>query len=76
MRVYKGTIYTEYHNKGHKNRGSGVGGARFIRGVGYRRGSQYRWVAEITYHGKRYRCRSYYYERVYAWLEAMRQKFN
>lgn len=36
----------------------------------------YRYVAEISYFGKRYRCRSAHYDRVHVWLEDMKQKFN
>lgn len=71
----KGTIYTEYHNKGRRY-GGGVGGSVLRKGVGLVRGHQYRWVAEISYHNKRYRCRSYSYDRVYSWLMDMREKFN
>ena len=70
-----GTIYSEYHNHG-KRRDSGVGGSVLRKGVGLVRSTQRRWVAEISYHGKRYRCRSYFYERVYSWLLDMREKFN
>lgn len=71
----KGTIYSEYHNKG-RRQGGGVGGSVLRKGVGLVRGCQYRWVAEISYHRKRYRCRSYHYERVRSWLESMREKFK
>lgn len=71
----KGTIYTECHNKGRRRKG-GVGGCVLRKGVGLVRSHQYRWVAEISYHGKRYRCRSYHYDRVYSWLMGMREKFN
>ena len=48
----KGTIYTECHNKGRRRKG-GVGGCVLRKGVGLVRSHQYRWVAEISYHGKR-----------------------
>lgn len=33
-------------------------------------------VAEISYHGKRYRCRSYNFRVVRAWLDHMCDRFN
>lgn len=71
----KGTIYNECHNKGRRRNG-GVGGCALRKGAGLVRSLQYRWVAEISYHGKRYRCRSYHYERVRNWLMSMREKFS
>lgn len=71
----KGCIYSEFHNRG-RNRNPSVGGSVLRKGVGLIRGGSMRWVAEISYHGKRYRCRSYYYDRVEAWLKDMREKFN
>lgn len=75
----KGTIYTEIHNHGRRSGGSQDGNRssmRRVRGVGMQRCYGYRWVAEITYHGKRYRCRSYDYSRVRAWLDQMCDRFN
>lgn len=71
----KETIYKECHNKGRRRNG-GVGGCALRKGAGLVRSLQYRWVAEISYHGKRYRCRSYHYERVRNWLMGMREKFS
>lgn len=77
--VRHGTIYTEIHNHGRRSGGSQDGNRssmRRVRGVGMQRCYGYRWVAEITYHGKRYRCRSYDYSRVRAWLDQMCDRFN
>ena len=75
----KGTIYTEIHNHGRRSGGSQDGNRssmRRVRGVGVQRCYGYRWVAEISYHGKRYRCRSYDYSRVRAWLDQMSDRFS
>lgn len=77
--VRTGTIYTEVHNHGRRSGGSQDGNRssmRRVRGVGMQRCYGYRWVAEIMYHGKRYRCRSYDYSRVRAWLDQMCDRFN
>ena len=74
----RGCIYMEYHNRG-RNRGGthdNHAGWHRVRGVGMTRNYLYRWVAEISYYGKRYRCRSAHYDRVHAWLDDMKQKFN
>ena len=74
----RGCIYMEYHNRG-RNRGSNTeirAGWHRVRGVGMTRNYLYRYVAEISYYGKRYRCRSSHYDRVHKWLEEMKQKFN
>lgn len=73
-----GTIYTELHNRGQK-RNSGGGNSvssRPVKGVGLVQSYKYRWVAEIMYHGKRYRCRSSRYETVRAWLDEMISRFS
>lgn len=69
----QGCIYKELHNHGRTPTGRGV---RRVRGVGTSRVSGYRWVAEISYFGKRYRCRSYNFNRVAVWLSDMREKLN
>lgn len=71
----KGCIYSEYHNKG-KHYKAGTGGAVLRKGVGLVRGTCMRWVAEFSYHGHRYRCRSYNYSRVETWLRDMQEKYN
>lgn len=73
MRQYTGTIYPDFSSKG-RGRGSGSTGCRYLRGVG--RVNYRRWVAEITYHGKRYRCRSTDRNKVERWLNDMCNKFN
>ena len=75
----KGTIYKELHNHGRRSGGSQDGNRssmRCVRGVGAQRCYGYRWVAEIHYHRKRYRCRSYDYDRVRTWLEQMCDRFS
>lgn len=72
--TYKGCIYTEYHNKGKHYKGTLFrrdphSNPNYLSGC-------FRYVAEIHYHGKRYRCRSHIYERVFRWLQDMRNKFN
>jgi hypothetical protein len=42
-----------------------------VRGVGMSRSYGYRWVAEIMYKKKRYRCRSYSFNVVRDWLDGM-----
>lgn len=77
--VRHGTIYTELHNHGRRSGGSQDGNRssmRLVKGAGMQRCYGYRWVAEITYHGKRYRCRSYDYSRVRVWLDQMCDRFN
>lgn len=70
---YKGCIYPDYSSKG-KGRGSGNTGCRYVRGVG--RVNYRRWVAQVQYHGKRYRCRSTNRHIVEMWLTDMCNKFN
>ena len=77
--IRKGTIYSEIHNHGRRSSGSQDGNRssmRHVRGVGMQRCYGYRWVAEIQYHGKRYRCRSYSYSTVRSWLNQMCDRFN
>jgi hypothetical protein len=77
--VRQGTIYKEPHNHGRKSGGSQDGNRsslRRVRGAGAQRVYGYRWVGEIYVHGKRYRCRSYDYNQVVAWLNDMREKFR
>lgn len=50
--IRKGCIYQEYHNHGRRRNG-GVGGSVLRKGVGLVRAKQYRYVAEISYYGKR-----------------------
>lgn len=76
---WRGTIYTEIHNHGRRSNGSQDGNrssVSFVRGVGMQRHYGYRWVAEVTIHKKRYRCRSYSYDRVYDWLQKICGQFG
>ena len=63
--IYKEPRYNVKHNRG------GVGGGKLIRGVGWVRGNQYRWCAEIRINGVRYRKRSSSYDDCRFWLDAM-----
>ena len=71
--VYRGTIYPDFSSRG-KGRGSGNFGCRAVKGVGIV--NCRRWVAEVKYHGKRYRCRNTSRAVVEAWLKDMCNKFN
>lgn len=71
--IYKGCIYPDFSSRG-KRRKSGSAGYKFVRGVGFV--SFRRWVAEMTYCGKRYRCRSTDRRAVERWLSDMCNKFN
>ena len=71
----KGCIYEEYHNKG-KHYTSGIGGTVLRKGVGTIRGRTKRFVGEFSYHGHRFRCRFYHFERVRAWLTDMIEKYQ
>lgn len=76
---YHGTIYTELHNHGRRSNGSSDGNrtsVRFVKGVGMTRSYGYRWVAEIHYKKKRYRCRSYSFTKVRSWLDEMSARFS
>lgn len=68
--TYRGCIWIDYATK----RGTGRCGCRYIRGVG--RQTFRRYVAEVEYHGKRYRCRNVSYNVVRRWLDDMCAKFN
>lgn len=69
----------ELHNHGRRSSGSSDGNrssVRFVKGAGMKRQYGYRWVAEIYYNKVRYRCRSYDYRRVRAWLDDMIERFS
>lgn len=51
-------------------------GNAYRRGVGRVKNWKARWVAEISYHGKRYRMRSTNVNNCEAWLADMRVKFS
>lgn len=78
-RLRTGTIYTEPHTRGRRSGGSQDGNRsslRRVRGARAQAAYGYRWVAEMVVEGKRYRCRSAYYDKVWAWLEHMRDRFS
>lgn len=78
-RIRTVTIYTEPHNHGRRSGGSQDGNRsslRRVRGARAQAVYGYRWVAEMVVEGKRYRCRSVYYDKVWAWLEHMRDRFS
>ena len=62
-----GTIYSEMTNKGRCS-------TKYVKGAPpvY----CFRWVAEITVYGKRYRFRSTNYDKVRAWLNDMVEKYR
>ena len=75
----KGCIYREPHNHGRRSGGSQDGNRsslRRVRGAGAQLVYGYRWVAEISIHGKLHRHRSYDYSNVVSWLEEMREKYR
>ena len=70
-----GCIYSEIQRN--MWRGSGeLHSETFRRGVGHIETSRLRWVAEIYYHGVRYRFRSTNYGNVRFWLDIMVLKLN
>lgn len=74
IRRRRGCIYKELHNHGRRSNGSSDGNrssCRFVKGVGMKKSYGYRWVAEVMYKKKRYRCRSYSYRVVRDWLDGM-----
>lgn len=48
-----------------------MSGNRYVRGVGLVTTSRWRWVAEITWHCRRYRFRSTNYANARWWLDCM-----
>lgn len=77
-RNHTGTIYTELHNRGRKkNNDSGNSvSTKMVKGVGMVMSYKYRWVAEITFQRKRYRCRSAHFNVVKDWLDEMVNRFS
>lgn len=75
----RGCIYMEMHNHGRRSGGNQDGNrssVKMVRGVGMSRCYGYRWVAEIMYKKKRYRCRSYSFQVVRDWLDGMIECFG
>lgn len=68
MQIRTGTIYSEWYNPG-KGRGRGELSCPGCPS------KKFRWVAEISVYGKRYRFRSTNYGNVRRWLDMMCQKY-
>ena len=49
---------------------------RLMKGVGLVSQTRRRWVAEISYHGKRFRFRSTDFENVRSWFNAMSDRYS
>lgn len=73
----RGCIYEEEQRnyKGRVQGGRGTQG-RFTKGVGWVSQTRRRWVAEISYHGKRFRFRSTDFNNVESWLRAMSDRYS
>ena len=74
-----GTIYLERHSRGRRSSGSqdgNRGSLRLARGTKAQAAYGYRYVGEMVIDGKRYRCRSGIYDRVWRWIEHMRDRFG
>lgn len=73
----KGCIYEEEQRnyKGRAQSGRGTQG-RLMKGVGWVSQTRRRWVAEISYHGKRFRFRSTDFNNVSSWLNAMSDRYS
>lgn len=60
-----------------RNRAKGQGSiALELHNHGHNKRNSYRWVATIMHEGKRYRLRSYNFEKCYAWLQAIREELS
>ena len=70
-------IYEEEQRNhiGRSKSGRGTQG-RLMKGVGWVRQKRRRWVAEISYHGKRFRFRSTDFDNVRSWLNAMSDRYS
>ena len=73
----KGCIYEEEQRnyKGRAQSGRGTQ-CRLMKGVGWVSQTRRRWVAEISYHGKRFRFRSTDFDNVRSWLNAMSDRYS
>ena len=73
----RGRIYEEEQRnyKGRAQSGRGTQG-RLVKGVGLVSQTRSRWVAEISYHGKRFRFRSTDFNNVRSWLNAMSDRYS
>ena len=73
----RGCIYEEEQRnyKGRAQSGRGTQG-RLMKGVGWVSQTRRRLVAEISYHGKRFRFRSTDFDNVRSWLNAMSDRYS
>ena len=73
----RGCIYEEEQRnyKGRAQSGRGTQG-RLMKGVGWVSHTRRRCVAEISYHGKRFRFRSTDFDNVRSWLNAMSDRYS
>ena len=73
----KGCIYEEEQRnyRGRAQSGRGTQG-RLMKGVVWVSQKRRRWVAEISYHGKRFRFRSTDFDNVRSWLNAMSDRYS
>ena len=73
----RGCIYEEdqRNHRGRAQSGRGTQG-RLMKGVGWVSQTRRRWVAEISYHGKRFRFRSTDFENVRSLLNAMSDRYS
>ena len=73
----RGCIYEEEQRnyKGRAQSGRGTQG-RLMKCVGWVSQTRRRWVAEISYHGKRFRFRSTDFNNVRSWLNAMSDRYS
>lgn len=73
----RGCIYEEEQRnyKGRAQSGRGTQG-RLVKGVGWVSQKRRRLVAEISYHGKRFRFRSTDFNNVRSWLNAMSDRYS
>ena len=71
----RGCIYEEEQRnyKGRAQSGRGTQG-RLVKGVGWVSQTRRRWVAEISYHGKRFRSTDF--DNVRSWLNAMSDRYS
>ena len=73
----RGCIYEE-EQRNYKGSAQSVRGTqgRLVKGVGWVIQTRRRWVAEISYHGKRFCFRSTDFENVRSWLNAMSDRYS
>ena len=73
-------IWCIYEDEQHNYNGRAQSGrgtqCRLMKGVGWVSQTRRRWVAEISYHGKRFRFRSTDFDNVRSWLNAMSDRYS